>query len=140
VVDSFLFSSTPSLNFGIGKRKELPQVLQKYGRNGLIITGSGSFKKSEFGRRLLEEIEKTQAESWFATIPGEPTPEMVDGIVAEHRNKKIDFVVAIGGGSVLDGGKAVSAMLHKNESVTEYLEGVGTRQPDGLKVPFIAGP
>ena len=51
------------------------------------------------------------------------------------------MVVAIGGGSVIDAGKAVSAMLPKNETVTHYLEGFqGAGVHDGIKVPFIAVP
>jgi alcohol dehydrogenase class IV len=49
-------------------------------------------------------------------------------------------VVGIGGGSVLDSGKALSAMMYRSESVTEFLEGVGTRDHPGTKLPFIAIP
>lgn len=140
MVNGFSFSPTPSVFFGAGKRKELPRILQNYGKKGLIVTGAGLFRKSASGSRFLEEVEQSVEELWFATIPGEPTPEMVDGIVAGHRHRKLDFVIAIGGGSVLDGGKAVSAMLQKNESVVEFLEGVGNRAPDGSKIPFIAVP
>ena len=50
------------------------------------------------------------------------------------------MVVSIGGGSVIDAGKALSAMLPLDEPVKEYLEGVGTRKHPGTKIPFIAVP
>ena len=57
------------------------------------------------------------------------------------RGKGIEVVVAIGGGSVLDGGKAVSAMLPVDGIVKDYLEGVGTGvEHPGTKVPYIAIP
>jgi len=74
-------------------------------------------------------------------VNGEPTPELVDSIVAEFRGRGVDAVCAVGGGSVVDAGKAVSAMLPQDGSVFEYLEGVGSGTPhDGRKVPFIAVP
>jgi alcohol dehydrogenase class IV len=60
----------------------------------------------------------------------------VSGLCARN----IDAVVAIGGGSVIDAGKAVSAMLKADGPVTDYLEDVGTKQHSGLKIPFIAVP
>jgi alcohol dehydrogenase class IV len=54
---------------------------------------------------------------------------------------KPDVIVAIGGGSVLDAGKAIAAMLPLNEAVKDYLEGVGKHAAHpGVKIPFIAVP
>jgi alcohol dehydrogenase class IV len=140
MVKSFQFTPTPTILFGVGKRKDLPQIIHKYGDNALIITGAGSLNKSEVGKQLLETLKKDVKSSYFEEVSGEPTPEIVDQITNKFKNTSIDIVVAIGGGSVLDAGKAVSAMLGKNESVFEYLEGVGSKQPNGTKTPFIALP
>jgi alcohol dehydrogenase class IV len=57
------------------------------------------------------------------------------------RSHNIEAVVAVGGGSVIDTGKAVSVMLTEKSPVIEMLEGVGTgRKPLGSKKPFIAVP
>jgi alcohol dehydrogenase class IV len=50
------------------------------------------------------------------------------------------FVISIGGGSIIDAGKAISAMIPIGEGVKDYLEGVGTKQHPSLKIPFIAVP
>jgi alcohol dehydrogenase class IV len=60
--------------------------------------------------------------------------------VGKFKNATVNVVVSIGGGSVLDAGKAISAMLYKTESVKEFLEGVGTKEHSGTKLPFIALP
>jgi alcohol dehydrogenase class IV len=73
-------------------------------------------------------------------IPSEPTPDMIDQVVKKYRDKKIDIVVAIGGGSVMDAGKAISAMLSVKGKVREFLEGVGMAVHPGTKLPFIAVP
>jgi alcohol dehydrogenase class IV len=65
---------------------------------------------------------------------------LIDASVSRFKNVKIDVVAGIGGGSVLDAGKAISAMMYKQESVKEYLEGVGTGEHPGTKIPYIALP
>jgi alcohol dehydrogenase class IV len=76
----------------------------------------------------------------FERIEHEPSPEDIDRIVNRYRDLDIQTVLAVGGGSVLDAGKAVSAMLPMPEPVMEYLEGVGTRLHPGIKVFFVAVP
>ena len=78
---------------------------------------------------------------WQASRGSHPeaSSAVVDAIVDSVRTG-VDAVVAIGGGSAIDIGKAVSAMLATEGSVEEYLEGVGTRTPPGAKVPFVAVP
>ena len=49
-------------------------------------------------------------------------------------------MVGIGGGSVTDAGKAISAMIPKEDSIKNYLEGVGSKTYDGKKIPYIAIP
>ncbi|HOM11640.1 MAG TPA: iron-containing alcohol dehydrogenase, partial [Spirochaetota bacterium] len=68
------------------------------------------------------------------------SPQLVDDAVKAYAGKGIDVVVSIGGGSAIDAGKAISAMLPVGGSVTDYLEIVGTKQHSGVKIPFIAVP
>jgi len=73
-------------------------------------------------------------------IPGEPSPAIIDNVVNSYFRQKIDLVVGIGGGSVLDAGKAISAMMYKSDPVIEFLEGIGHKEHNGTKLPFIAVP
>ena len=65
---------------------------------------------------------------------------MVDEIADKYRGKGINVVISVGGGSVMDAGKAVSAMLVVEYSVRHYLEGIGDMEHPGRKIPFIAMP
>ncbi|MFW6213105.1 MAG: iron-containing alcohol dehydrogenase [Spirochaetota bacterium] len=69
----------------------------------------------------------------------EPSPDIVDAIAASLPEAP-DVVVAIGGGSAVDTGKALSAAIVMQGSIADYLEGVGSKEPTGTKVPFIAVP
>ncbi|MDZ7635359.1 MAG: iron-containing alcohol dehydrogenase [Bacteroidales bacterium] len=64
----------------------------------------------------------------------------MDETVQKFRGREVNAVVSIGGGSVIDAGKAISAMLTAPGSTQGYLEAIGTREHPGTKVPFIAVP
>ena len=102
------------------------------GRNSLVKTGTFDL--------IVQSIQQQNIKVYAEKIEMEPNPSLIDTITGLYHKKNIDVVVAIGGGSVLDAGKAVSAMLPLNEPVKTYLEGVGTKKPSGQKIPFIAIP
>lgn len=137
---NFDFSSTPRLYFGPGKLDLLPDIVSKFGTHVLVITGKTSFEASSFYPPLLHAFKKDGIRYSIESVVSEPSPDDIDTIVSNYHDKSIQTVAAIGGGSVIDAGKAVSAMLPKNEPVIHYLEGVGSRIHDGKKLPFIAVP
>lgn len=139
MIPEFNFAPTPHLFFGAGKQKVLPDVIRTYGSKILLITGAQSLQSSAQGTHLIAKLYNQFSVEHFI-IDKEPTPELIDRGVAENRSKKIDVVVAIGGGSVLDAGKAISAMLTVNEPLKTFLEGVGTKNHPGSKIAFVAMP
>jgi alcohol dehydrogenase class IV len=74
------------------------------------------------------------------TLRGEPSPDFIDETVRESKDREIEVVISIGGGSAIDAGKAISGMLLQNASVMEYVEGIGNGIHNGRKIPFIAVP
>lgn len=140
MTDSFKFSSLPEIRFGRGKRDELAGVVAGYGKNVLLLTGSSSIHNSGHGDEIISALKETGINLSHDVIAHEPSPSMVDDIVKKHRGSGIDVVVAVGGGSVMDAGKAVSAMIPVDGSIKEYLEGVGEKEHPGDKIPFIAMP
>jgi alcohol dehydrogenase class IV len=138
------FSSArlPRLLFGSGSFiASLESVLHGAGiRRLAIFTGRGSFLRSPSYDELITLLERLGIEFESFRIPGEPSPELVDDAASSLRGRPPDAVLAVGGGSVIDAGKAVAAMVPTEGSVEEFLEGVGTRGPDGRKVFMIACP
>ncbi len=141
MVTDFNLSRIPKTYFGAGKIRLLPGLLSKAGKNILLISGGRSFVSSPQFKILKGEIEKLGLEYKHYRLSDEPSPFLIDGIVNENRGKKFGIVIAIGGGSVLDAGKSISAMLTQETSIMEYLEDVGTGKIyNGEKLPFIAIP
>jgi alcohol dehydrogenase class IV len=140
MVESFKFSRVPQIIFGPGTIMELPSIIKNFGRSVLIITGAKSFESGGKSKKLLNGLERENLVIHRARVQKEPSPAEVDKITRRYFNKNINLVVAIGGGSVMDTGKAVSAMLISGEGVRDYLEGVGSKVHSGRKIPFIAIP
>ena len=138
-MNPFSLAATPQLHFGKGKISVLPSVINVFGDRILLVTGAHSFLSSGYGATLMEVLVEKGLAVECAIINKEPTPSVIDSIVSRHSQPVPDVVVSIGGGSVLDAGKAISAMLPLNEPVRDYLEGIGTKPlHPGTKIPFIA--
>ena len=140
MIDSFQFSSLPRIIFGPGKRKELAGEVIGRGKRVLLLTGSSSIHNSGHGEEIISALNTAELELMHEVIAHEPSPAMIDGIVDRNRSFNVEIVVAVGGGSVMDAGKAVSAMIPVEGSIREYLEGVGEKKHPGIKIPFIALP
>ncbi len=136
----FSFARVPFIHFGKGTLSLLPQKIRLFGTKCLLVTGSESLRSSGRLDRVRELFKKEKIAAYHVSLAREPSPEFVDEIVNEYRTGGIEVVVSIGGGSVIDAGKAISAMLPTGNSVIEYLEVVGTKMHNGSKVPFIALP
>ena len=143
MINDFVFSRIPELHFGAGQLTQLPSLLRRGAARPprlLLITGSASFVASPHYARLMRDLDAAQIDCRQQAVGGEPSPELVDETAALYRSQAIDWVVAIGGGSAMDAGKAISAMLPQQGSVADFLEGRETRRHDGRKTPFVAVP
>ena len=136
----FNFARLPLIYFGSGKISGLPGIIASCGKSLLLVTGVRSFADSPAAASLYVQMESRGVAIHRVTVNQEPSPELIDETVRRFGGREIDVVVSIGGGSVIDAGKAISAMLGKSGSVMEYLEVVGNKEHPGTKVPFIAVP
>jgi alcohol dehydrogenase class IV len=145
-VGAFQFTGTPSIQFGLGTSGKLVELLPHGTRRVLFVMGSFERTNAERWGQIVRELEGRGMSYECAHIRQEPDVAWVDEVTERMRGRGaagVDAVVAIGGGSALDAGKAVSAMLctEPGESILHYLEGQPDYRPhSGRKVYFVAVP
>lgn len=139
-MNNFVLQMPQGIFFGPGEWKKLPELLPRFGRRVLVFSGQRWFSESGWQHRFREVLSSFEVLS--LQCPGrEPEVEGLNGLLEQARDFKPEVIVAVGGGSVLDTGKAVSGLLPVRDKVEDFLEGIGK----GLKldvpgVPWLALP
>jgi len=140
-IPAFSISALPGIVFGDGVRRRLPELAATFGRRVLLVTGAASFTQSAAWPELLASLQAQGLSHAHVRVSGEPSPQLADALAQQFRGENMDVVIGIGGGSVLDAAKAVAGLLRVNNSVMDFLEGVGPELPyPGPATPFIAVP
>jgi alcohol dehydrogenase class IV len=133
----FEFATATRIIFGPGTLREAGPLAREFGGPALVVTGAHP-RRAEPLLTLLHE-ESIEHRTW--PVRGEPKVETARAGVAAAREINCRLVIAIGGGSALDEGKAIAALLANPGEVLDYLEVIGRgkalAQPS---VPFIAIP
>ena len=108
MIGNFRYSTPTELIFGKGVIKQLPEVLQMFGKNVLLTYGGGSIKKIG----LYDEVYKLLKGYNIVELSGiEPNPKYDPSVITGAKlckENNIDVILAVGGGSVLDCSKAIS--------------------------------
>ncbi|MEJ4043069.1 iron-containing alcohol dehydrogenase [Erwinia sp. SLM-02] len=122
--------------FGSGSLQQLPRLLTDTPLPTLLFCGS-SLLRSAAWKNLEPQLQPLLV--GIEIVPHEASPDEIDSWVARWRGK-IQRVVAIGGGSVLDAAKAVAALSQHPLGTLRYLEKVGDTAVSGATLPLIAVP
>jgi alcohol dehydrogenase class IV len=137
----FSIARLPRIEFGSGARGRLPGLAALFGRRVLLVTGGRSLLEGPFWPELEAGFASANLYLTVHRVGGEPSPDEIDAAVRRYRERDISVVVAIGGGSALDAGKAIAGLLIPGNPVLDHLEGVGPERPyRGPAVPLIAVP
>ena len=133
----FEFATATRILFGPGTVREAGPLAKGFGRRALVVTG-----RTPGRAQALVEVLRTQDVSAIPfSVPHEPEIGTVQAGVAQARKENCDLVIAFGGGSALDAGKAIAAMLTNEGEILDYLEVVGRNKAlTRPSAPFIAIP
>ena len=133
----FEFATATRIIFGAGALREVGLVAKEFGDRALVVTGKGVDR----ARPLLALLEASGISSASFSISGEPIIDLVVRGARFARSEKCRFVIGFGGGSAIDAGKAIAALMTNEGDVFDYLEVIGRAKPlTNPPVPFIAIP
>jgi len=128
---------TAGVLFGVGVRAEAASRGARLGRRCLLVTGS----RPERCAWLLEDLRAVMEDVRCVSVCGEPDTTFISGQAQAARQAGCDVVVAVGGGSVIDAGKALAALVGNPGDLFDYLEVIGRGMPlRRLPLPMIALP
>jgi alcohol dehydrogenase class IV len=139
-IDGFVLARTPKIVFGTGSIVEIGVLASGFGKRALLVMSTGVMRVPGLAERIVSLLNNAGVTSETIEAHGEPSPDVIDSAVNRFHTTGIGVVISVGGGSTIDAGKAISAMLPLHEDVTDFLEEAGTRSHPGCKVPFIAAP
>lgn len=131
----FEFATAQQIIFGRGSIQRLASILPTGSQRCLLV----------MGRHFTGWQEQIPLPTGLECLPylisGEPNAETVEKGAQLARQKMVDVIIAIGGGSVLDAGKAIAMLAANAGTVLDYIEVVGKGQPiSSPSLPLIAIP
>jgi len=133
----FEFATATRILFGAGMVLGLPVAARAMGSRALLVTGSLTKRSAP----VAADLEAAGASCTTFRVAGEPSVDLVRRGAGRARESSCDLVISIGGGSAIDAGKAIAALLANGGDPLDYLEVVGRGQPLRLpSAPFIAVP
>jgi alcohol dehydrogenase class IV len=133
----FEFATATRILFGAGTLGEVGAAAKDFGRRALVVTG----RHPQRAEKLLANLSAHGVITTTFTVVGEPEISTVENGVNLARKKQCELVISIGGGSVIDAGKAIAAMLANDGELLDYLEIIGRGKTLAKpSVPFIAIP
>jgi alcohol dehydrogenase class IV len=133
----FEFATAGRIVFGAGAARTIGGEVVQLGRRALVLTGARPERAADL-RRCLDQHHVTCS---LFPVGGEPTTALVQAGVEFARDSGCEVVVGIGGGSVIDAGKAIAALMTNGGELLEYLEVIGRARPlERPGAPFIAVP
>ena len=126
----FNFYAPTRVVFGRSSEEQLPQLVRQYGGTKVLVHfGGGSARRSG----LLDKVEKLLSEAAIpfvelgGVVPNPLLSKVHEGI-ALARQEKVDFILAVGGGSVIDSAKAIGYGVGYEGDVWDFWEGKATPQ------------
>ncbi len=123
-MNNFVFQNTTKIVFGKGTEATVGKEVAKYSKKILLHYGGGSIKKTGLYDKVVKSLRDEGVE--YIELGGvKPNPRITliyEGIELCKKNN-IEFILAVGGGSVIDSAKGIAAGMHYDGDVWEMYMG-----------------
>lgn len=128
-MENFIYYNPTKLMFGKGQLDGLKSELARYGKRVLLVYGGGSIKKNGLYDKVISALNEAEADV-FELSGVEPNPRLttVQKGIDICQNENIDFLLAVGGGSVIDCTKAIAAGAEYDGDVWDIISKKTTAQ------------
>lgn len=121
---NFEFATATSIVFGPGTAATVPDRFGEACRRAFVVTG----RNPDRAGKLIAGLRAKGKDPVSFSVAGEPELATIEQGVALAKGEGCDFVISLGGGSVIDAGKAIAAMLTNPGELLDYLEVIGRGQ------------
>jgi len=136
-VSTFEFATAGRIVFGRGALAQAAPAVKSLGSRALIVTGRNAGR----AQQLVDDIRAAGLVALVTGVQGEPTLDWVRATASMARDTGCNVVAALGGGSAIDAGKAVAALVTNAGDPLDYLEVIGAGKPlSETPLPFVAIP
>lgn len=123
MASTFELAAPARVVFGAGCSAQVASAVSALGSSRALVVSGKSVERSASLRKRLP------VPSVVYAIPGEPTLAMVDDGRALAARERCDVVIALGGGSAIDAGKAIAALAGRPDPLLDHMEVIGKAQP-----------
>ncbi|KGK86987.1 iron-containing alcohol dehydrogenase [Clostridium sp. HMP27] len=121
---NFSYDNATKIIFGKDTENEVGNETEKYGRKVLLHYGGGSIKKSGLYDRVIKSLKDAGIEIFeLGGVKPNPRLSLVYEGIDICRKNNIDFILAVGGGSVIDSAKAIGIGVTYNGDVWDFYTG-----------------
>jgi len=135
-MENFISHNPTSLHFGKGVIETIGRTVKPLGSKVLLVYGKGSVKRSGLYDRIITQLNQAGATIFeYDGIQPNPLVEDVDKAATIGRENNVDYILAVGGGSVIDSAKIISITIPVTHSAWKFYE---YKAKPAKAVPLIA--
>jgi alcohol dehydrogenase len=123
-LENFIFKNETKIIFGRGTENAAGKEVSKYGRKVLLHYGGGSIKKSGLYEKIIKSLKDSGLTVFeLSGVKPNPVVSLIREGIKICRDNDIDFILAVGGGSVIDSAKGISMGVNYSGDIWDFFDG-----------------